>query len=136
MVWVDLTFFSVFGNHFSLWQVFEGIIENAIEAITDRNVPEGIIQINLKKSTDNSQAIVEIIDNGGGFKSIDKAFDPFYTTKNRTQKKGIGLSISYNLIQEHKGKIVISNIADGSKVEVYLPLLNKRNKIPLKKTGE
>ena len=126
----------VFGNHFSLWQVFEGILENAIEAINDRNIEDGLIQVNLKKSNDHSHAIVEIIDNGGGFKNIDKAFDPFYTTKNRTQKKGFGLSISYNLIQEHKGKIIISNIRDGSKVEVYLPLLNKRNKIPLKKTGE
>jgi two-component system NtrC family sensor kinase len=111
------------GNHFSLWQVFEGIIENAIEAIKDRNIPEGKIKITIKKSVDNSRAIIEISDNGGGFSNIEKAFDPFFTTKNRTQKKGIGLSIAYNLIQEHKGDIMISNNNEkGATVTVRLPL--------------
>ncbi len=96
------------GNHFALWQVFEGIVENAIEALRENNVHNGRIVIDLKSSMDGRQAIVEISDNGGGFKNLDKAFDPFYTTKNRTQKKGIGLTIAYNIIQEHQGNIVIT----------------------------
>jgi len=110
------------GNHFSLWQVFEGIIENSIEAILSRNPDQGLIIIKVKKSIDNARAIIEISDNGGGFENIDKAFDPFYTTKNRTLKKGIGLSISYNLIQEQKGNIIINNTNDGATVTVLLPL--------------
>jgi two-component system NtrC family sensor kinase len=116
----------VYGNHFALWQVFEGIVENAIEAIRERNMRKGKIRVTLKKSPDASYAIAEITDNGDGFKNIDKAFNPFYTTKNRTQKKGIGLSIAYNLVQEHKGKILINNEdetgrVEGAKVTVYLP---------------
>ena len=66
---------------------------------------------------------MEISDNGGGFKNLDKAFDPFYTTKSRTQKKGIGLTIAYNIIQEHQGNIVISNNEDkGATVSVYLKM--------------
>jgi C4-dicarboxylate-specific signal transduction histidine kinase len=113
---------TIVGNHFSLWQVFEGIIENSIEAILSRNPDKGLITIKVKKSIDNSRAIIDIIDNGGGFENIDKAFDPFYTTKNRTLKKGIGLSISYNLIQEQKGNIVINNNDEGATVTVLLPL--------------
>jgi signal transduction histidine kinase len=116
----------IFGNHFSLWQVFEGIMGNSIEAIKDKQIGKGKIEVILRKSVDNSRAMTEIIDNGGGFENIDKAFDPFYTTKDRTQKKGIGLSISYNLIQEHKGNILINNNDQGgATVTVYLPIFNK-----------
>ena len=75
------------------------------------------------------QAIVDISDNGGGFKNLDKAFDPFYTTKSRTQKKGIGLTIAYNIIQEHQGNIVIKNNDDqGATVSVYLKIAEKKIK--------
>jgi len=113
---------NVVGNHFSLWQVFEGVIENSIEAIHSQLGGKGTVDINLKKSLDQTQAVVEIRDNGGGFDNLDKAFDPFYTTKNRTQKKGIGLSIAYNLIHEHKGNILIRNLDEGSLLTIYLPL--------------
>ncbi|MGD2091393.1 MAG: HAMP domain-containing sensor histidine kinase [Candidatus Aminicenantes bacterium] len=116
----------VYGNHFALWQVFEGIVENSIEAIRERNMETGTIRVKLKKSPDATSAITEITDNGGGFENIDKAFNPFYTTKNRSQKRGIGLAIAFNLIQEHKGKIFINNQGEtgrgkGAKVTVNLP---------------
>lgn len=111
----------VFGNHFALWQVFEGIIENAIESIHEKRVGNGKLTITIKRSMDGHHAVVEIIDNGSGFKAVEKAFDPFYTTKSRTQKKGIGLSIAFNIIQEHRGRIVIgNNPLDGATVTIYL----------------
>jgi len=112
----------VFGNHFALWQVFEGIIENSVEAIVDRNIKESKIRVILKKAPDNSYVVVEIIDNGSGFENIDKAFNPFYTTKDRTRKRGIGLSIAFNLIQEHEGNIFANNDDTGAAVTVHLPL--------------
>lgn len=119
----------VFGNHFALWQVFEYIIDNSIEAINEKKIENGKIKIILKKSIDNTQVIVQTIDNGGGFKNVEKAFDPFFTTKKRTQNKGIGLSIAYNLIKEYKGNIFISNYEKGAKVTVYLPLINENKSI-------
>jgi C4-dicarboxylate-specific signal transduction histidine kinase len=119
----------IHGNHFALWQVFEGIVENSIEAFKENNIQNGKIKINLKKSIDDQNTIVDIIDNGGGFKNLDKAFDPFYTTKSRTQKKGIGLTIAYNIIREHSGNIVISNNENGgATVSVYLKMNNKKFK--------
>ena len=112
----------VFGNHFALWQVFEGIIENSVEAIIGRNIEKGSIRVILKKSPDHSYVIIVIIDNGGGFENIDKALNPFYTTKDRTQKRGIGLSIAFNLIQEHEGNIIVNNNNTGATVTVHLPL--------------
>lgn len=117
------------GNHFALWQVFEGIVENAIEAFKENNIANAKVTIALKKSMDGQNIIVEIIDNGGGFKNLEKAFDPFYTTKSRTQKKGIGLTIAYNIIQEHAGNIVISNNEiNGATVAVYLKMNNEKLK--------
>lgn len=117
------------GNHFALWQVFEGIVENALEALRENHVRNGRVAIDLKRSLDGRQAIVEISDNGGGFKNLDKAFDPFYTTKSRTQKKGIGLTIAYNIIQEHHGNIVIRNNEEGgATVTVYLQAADKNLK--------
>jgi signal transduction histidine kinase len=125
---------SVVGNHFSLWQVFEGIIENAVESIRDKRKGQGRVVISLSRSIDLSQAVVEIQDNGGGFDNVDKAFDPFYTTKSRTQKKGIGLSIAYNLIQEHRGNISIRNTEEGAVVSVYLPLSESNATSTIKRT--
>lgn len=120
---------TIQGNHFALWQVFEGVVENALEAFRENNIQNGKIAIELKKSMDGRQAIVDVSDNGGGFKNLDKAFDPFYTTKNRTQKKGIGLTIAYNIIQEHHGNIVIkNNDLNGATVSVYLKIAEKKFK--------
>jgi signal transduction histidine kinase len=122
----------IIGNHFALWQVFEGIVENALEALRENNVANGRVEIDLKRSLDGAQAIVEVRDNGGGFKNLDKAFDPFYTTKNRTQKKGIGLTIAYNIVQEHQGNIVIkNNDTRGATVSVYLKIADKKSNMPM-----
>jgi len=119
----------ILGNHFALWQVFEGIAENAIESFKENNITEGKITIKLKKSIDDQNVIIEISDNGGGFKNLEKAFDPFYTTKSRTQKKGIGLTIAYNIIQEHSGNIVVSNNENhGATVSIYLKMNNRKTK--------
>ncbi|MCX6578578.1 MAG: ATP-binding protein [Candidatus Aminicenantes bacterium] len=113
------------GNHAALWQVFEGIIENAVEAIATKKTEDGEILITLEKSPDNAYYVARIMDNGGGFENIDKAFDPFFTTKSRTQKKGIGLSIAYNVAREHKGNIYINNNEKGATLEIYLPAQEK-----------
>lgn len=120
------------GNHAALWQVFEGIIENAVEAIEEKKQTNGEVYITLEKSPDNAYFITKIMDNGGGFENVEKAFDPFFTTKSRTQKKGIGLSIAYNVAREHKGNITISNNEKGATLEIYLPILHIINDDPNK----
>jgi signal transduction histidine kinase len=116
------------GNHFALWQVFEGAVENAVEAIKDRQVRNGHIKVVLKRSADRQYARAEIHDNGGGFENPQKAFNPFYTTKPRTRKRGIGLAIAYNIVQEHNGNIIVENNdtnGQGATVAIYLPLCHE-----------
>lgn len=121
------------GNHFALWQVFEGIIENAVESIIQRNVPNGKIQVSVRLNSNRKTVITDIIDNGGGFEDIDRAFNPFYTTKSRTQKRGIGLFVAFNIIQDHKGTINISNKGEGAVVTIRMPLDRKIPESPLEK---
>jgi len=111
----------VFGNHFALWQVFEGLVTNAIEACTAHTPGSGKLLIETRISQDK-RITVTVKDNGGGFKEPSKAFDPFYTTKNRTQRRGIGLSLAYKIIAEHGGTIAIKNQDQGAIVTVTLPL--------------
>ncbi len=111
----------VFGNHFALWQVFEGLLENAIEACLEHAPTCGHIVVENRCLPDK-HTVITIQDNGGGFKDIGKAFDPFYTTKNRTNKRGIGLSLAYKIVVEHGGTINIKNHEPGALVTVTLPL--------------
>ena len=73
---------------------------------------------------------ISVKDKGIGInkKSINKLFDPFYTTKNPGKGLGLGLSIVYTIIKEYEGEIkIFSELAKGTTVDVYLPA---------KKTGE
>lgn len=124
------------GNHFALWQVFEGIIENAVESIIQRNVPEGKIQVSVRVNSNRKTVIIEIADNGGGFEDIDRAFSPFYTTKSRTQKRGIGLFVAFNIIQDHKGTINIRNKGEGAVVTIHMPLDRKTPESPKEKQNK
>lgn len=122
----------IFGNHFSLWQVFDCILENSLDAIRENGIKEGKVRVILSRNEKEGLAKVEIIDNGGGIENLEKVFDPFFTTRNRAEKKGIGLSIAYNIIQEHKGNIMIENNEfSGTTVTVFLQLsdLNRSERI-------
>ncbi|HBY81887.1 MAG TPA: two-component sensor histidine kinase, partial [Cyanobacteria bacterium UBA11148] len=68
---------------------------------------------------------VTICDNGSGIppEILDKIFDPFFTTKPVGQGTGMGLAISYQIIEKHNGKIeVISELGQGAKFVVNLPI--------------
>ena len=53
---------------------------------------------------------------------MNRALDPFYTTKPVGKGTGLGLSICYGIIKEHDGEIRLSNLQPGSRVTVELPL--------------
>ena len=58
-----------------------------------------------------------------------KMFDPFFTTREVGKGTGLGLFISYGIIQKHKGRFdVVSEEGKGTIVTLYLPLKKKINK--------
>lgn len=99
-------------------QVFMNILDNACYAIKQT----GKIIIRLRKS-DNS-VIIEIEDSGCGMaqENVEKIFDPFYTTKPVGEGTGLGMSISYKVVQNHGGKIFVeSKEGNGTKFIISLP---------------
>lgn len=108
-------------------QVFMNIINNAIDELianSSQLQKQILIQTDL---IENDQIQVRIRDNGLGIhpEIKDKIFDPFFTTKPIGEGTGMGLAISYQIIEKHGGKIeVISELGEGTEFVVTLPILS------------
>ena len=114
----------IIADHDQLRQVLMNIILNAIDAIER----EGAIDINVQSAKTDGEACysITVTDNGKGIEeeSLEKLFDPFYTTKD--EGTGLGLSISYGIIHRHRGRIDIGNRAGGgAEVVIQLPMGNE-----------
>jgi len=106
-----------------LEQVMANILVNAHQAIPDKE--KGWIRISTRYIQRLGSAVVTIEDNGGGMTRpvIDRLFEPFFTTRRDTGGTGLGLSVSYGLIQEHQGVIgALSRPGIGSRFTVFLPV--------------
>ncbi len=112
----------IIGEPHRLQQVFMNIIGNALDALP-RGGSLGIVTAARNKNVE-----IKFIDNGKGIKKEDlgRILDPFYTTKEVGKGVGLGLSISYTIIQQHKGTIDIeSKNNTGTTVTVTLPIAGK-----------
>jgi PAS domain S-box-containing protein len=104
-------------------QVILNILNNAKDALILNNVNNPWITIELLKNNDT--VTINIEDNGGGINPeiIDKIFEPYFTTKHKSQGTGLGLHMSYKIVEEHlKGKLTVSNAQQGAKFTIELPL--------------
>jgi len=102
-----------------LHQVCTNLILNAIQAM-----PQGG-KLTLRTSVDNGQLKMEVQDTGCGIspKNMRKLFTPFFTTKHEVKGVGLGLAISYGIIQRHHGRIEVqSKEGEGTTFTIYLPL--------------
>jgi PAS domain S-box-containing protein len=102
-------------------QVFVNILINALDAIGGR----GNIKVN-SHHTDN-MIFIEISDNGCGMndETLNKIFNPFFTTKDVGKGTGLGLSVSYSIVKKFNGEILVeSELERGSKFIIKLPVLD------------
>ncbi|KEO83454.1 ATP-binding protein [Tumebacillus flagellatus] len=101
-----------------LKQVFINILKNSIEAMPNG----GVIRLGVEYLASSERLRVRVVDEGQGIpeERIPKLGEPFYTTKEKGT--GLGLMISYKIISEHHGKMVVrSTLNVGTTVDVYLP---------------
>jgi two-component system, NtrC family, sensor kinase len=102
-------------------QVFMNLLMNAKQAIAN----SGRIVVETSRRQAQNCIRVAISDDGCGIapELIHKIFDPFFTTKPVGEGTGLGLSVSYGIIQDHGGRIeVVSEPGKGSTFSVFLPL--------------
>ncbi|MBL4656794.1 MAG: sensor histidine kinase [Flavobacteriales bacterium] len=109
-------------------QVFMNIINNAIWAIHNRDMPNSEEAIAILTRVDNDKVVCTIKDNGIGIPSakIPLLFDAFYTTKDVGSGTGLGLFISYGIIEKHQGKIEVSSVeGKGTEFIISIPAKQK-----------
>jgi two-component system, NtrC family, sensor kinase len=114
----------VIGNSGKLQQVFTNLLLNARDAIP----AGGSIRISTSPADDDSLTI-EVSDNGVGIapENVAKIYDPFYTTKGVGRGTGLGLAVSYGIVQEHSGHISVeSTPGHGTIFRITLPTAPSR----------
>ena len=104
-------------------QVIINIVNNSMDAILENKIQDAWVRITLNQS--NNNAIISIEDNAGGIPDeiILKVFEPYFTTKHQSQGTGLGLHMSYKIINESlNGKLSVKNGEFGAKFTMVLPL--------------
>jgi len=114
----------ILGSPSELREVFTNLINNAIDVM-----PQGG-EIRVKSFMDDSIAVIRIVDTGNGIpKNIkDRIFDPFFTTKG-VQSSGLGLSVSYGIINRHHGTITVDSVeGEETTFTIKFPITKKTDK--------
>ncbi len=110
-VWAD-------GNQ--IQQVLLNLVTNAADAMPHG----GHLRIDTRASSDQRGVEIRVSDDGCGMEPdvLDRAFDPFFSTKERGKGTGLGLAICQRIVEEHEGEIQIQSRPDqGTTVLVRLP---------------
>lgn len=103
-----------------LEQVLLNLVTNALDAINGQSEPR--IDIDCRHNNDRLEVYVQ--DSGPGISNElrKQIFEPFFTTKRRGQSLGLGLSISYNIINNFGGKLTVNDASEkGASFCIQLP---------------
>jgi signal transduction histidine kinase len=102
-----------------LKQVLLNILNNAIDAVEESKERE----IRISAARRGGRVVVQFEDSGPGFTDVNRAFDPFYTTKAVGKGTGLGLSICYGITQECGGEITLASRRPyGASVTLEIPI--------------
>lgn len=115
-------------NSQEIKQVVLNLLTNALDSLD----PGGTVRVELKRRGERAE--LEVEDNGCGMtpEVLKHLFEPFFTRRRDGQGTGLGMSITYRIVQEHGGSIeaVSHGAGQGSRLHVVLPL-----RTPDKRTG-
>ncbi|MGZ3701306.1 MAG: PAS domain-containing sensor histidine kinase [Bdellovibrionota bacterium] len=116
---------KLYCNPFQLEQVFINLATNARDAIEATDRGSGQIKIDVRRKAGDPKRFLEVSfrDDGAGMESEtkNKAFEPFYTTKEVGKGTGLGLSVSYGIISKIHGTMMIES-APGKGASFLLTL--------------
>ena len=118
---------KIFGNGGKLQQVFTNLIINARDAM----FVGGEIVLTTRFE-DGEGIVIEVSDTGSGIEpeNLAKIYDPFFTTKDVGSGTGLGLAVSYGIVQEHAGTIsATSEVGEGTTFRLVFPTARKQQRI-------
>jgi len=110
-----------------LQQVFLNLFINSIYAIEN----DGRVEVSISLDQTANEIKIDIKDTGKGIQPehLEQLFDPFFSTKKEGEGTGLGLSVSYNIINKHGGRIEVeSELEKGTCFSIYLPILKDHDK--------
>jgi signal transduction histidine kinase/predicted CoA-binding protein len=112
----DLPKVQAYGSELN--QVWTNIIDNAVDAM------DGVGTIVIRTKHKGDWVFVEIEDSGPGIPEDvqQKLFSPFFTTKPLGKGTGLGLNISFNIVQKHNGQIKVTSHPGSTRFSVQLPI--------------
>lgn len=113
-------------------QVFLNMITNGLQAVKSKFKEENGGVLTISTAHDEENVIVKIKDNGVGMdeKTQKKVFEPFFTTKEVGEGTGLGMSIVYNTINKHNGKIELNSaLGEGTEFIITIPINHNVEKI-------
>ncbi|HRL09418.1 MAG TPA: transporter substrate-binding domain-containing protein [Aliarcobacter sp.] len=119
-----------------LFQVILNLFSNSIDVLSSSEIEDKIIHIKIYQ--DENNLCIEFLDNGGGIKDefINRVFEPYFTTKHKSQGTGIGLYMSLQIVTKHlNGEISVKNDTFienntayfGAKFTILLPIHPKNS---------
>ena len=119
-----------------LFQVILNLFSNSIDVLSSNEIEDKIIHIKIYQ--DENNLCIEFLDNGGGIKDefINRVFEPYFTTKHKSQGTGIGLYMSLQIVTKHlNGEISVKNDTFihnnikyfGAKFTILLPIHPKNS---------
>jgi signal transduction histidine kinase/CheY-like chemotaxis protein len=112
----------VVGDAHQLQQVFLNLLLNAEQAIAGAGL-EGRIVFRTRAVPDDGTVRAEVIDSGPGIPAdiLPRVFEPFFTTKDVGTGTGLGLSVSYGIVQEHGGHLSVESAPGRTVFTLELP---------------
>ena len=102
----------IWGNINQLFQCCIEIIGNAMDALEE----VGGGSISVSACEEDEELVLKFSDSGPGIRDPQRIFDPFYTTKPVGKGMGLGLSVTYGIVQDHRGRIICENRPEGGAV--------------------
>lgn len=112
----------VTGGQLRLQQVIINLFNNAIDAMEE--TAQKVIEIHIERT--DKRLLIHVRDTGGGLSDdmLAQVFDPFFTTKSPGKGLGLGLSISYNILEDFGGHLRARNRdSGGAEFSIELPLV-------------
>jgi len=107
-------------NEDEIKQILLNLFNNSSDALEGM---AGSKQISIRAYPRGPHAVIEIEDSGPGFDNLNRALDPFYTTKPVGKGTGLGLSVCYGIVKERGGDLRIENVKPhGALVTIELPV--------------
>lgn len=112
-------------------RVFVNIVDNACYALAERVkiAPQDYTpEISIRTQKEGNNAVIYMHDNGAGIpkETVDKIFQPFFTTKPTGSGTGLGLSMAYDIItKQHGGLLIVKSEPGHTEFQIHLPFYTK-----------